>query len=111
MNAIIYSIDEIKNIILPIAQRYHLQAVYLFGSYARGDANEDSDIDLIVDTRGTELNTLLKLGGLYCDLEDALGKSIDLITVASLEQAPKMSGDAEFKKNVWNEKVDLYVAA
>ena len=46
----IYAVDEIARIVRPIAQRYGLRAVYLFGSYARGAATEDSDIDLLIDT-------------------------------------------------------------
>ena len=45
----IYAVDEIARIVRPIAQRYGLRAVYLFGSYARGAATEDSDIDLLID--------------------------------------------------------------
>ena len=48
----IYTLDEIRRIITPIAQKYNLSAVYLFGSYARGTAREDSDLDLLVDTTG-----------------------------------------------------------
>lgn len=111
--SMIYTVDEIIRRVTPVAERYQLKAVYLFGSYARGEATPDSDIDLLVDTRGTGLNTLMKLGGLYSDLEDALEKSIDLITVASLEQnlGESMQGEKEFRQNVWKEKVDLYVAA
>ena len=61
----IYSVQEIADRIRPVAKRYNLKAVYLFGSYARGEADAKSDIDLLVDTQGTELNTLMKLGGLY----------------------------------------------
>ena len=58
----VYSIAEIQNKVLPIIQKYHIPAMYLFGSYARGTANEDSDIDFLVDTTGTELTSLLRLG-------------------------------------------------
>ena len=44
-----YTVKEIKNIITPIAQKYHIAQVYLFGSYARGDYNDQSDIDLRID--------------------------------------------------------------
>ena len=53
----VYTVDEIRQIVHPIAERYGLQAVYLFGSYARGTASEDSDIDLLIDTTGTELKS------------------------------------------------------
>ena len=39
-----YTIDEIKNIVTPIAEKYQIAQVYLFGSFARGDFDEQSDI-------------------------------------------------------------------
>ena len=58
----VYHVDEIRQIVAPIANKYHLKAVYLFGSYARGTATESSDIDLLIDTSGTELKSLFALG-------------------------------------------------
>lgn len=107
----VYSIEEIKKIIKPIAQKYGLPAVYLFGSYARGEAREDSDLDFLVDTTGTELTSLLKLGSLYCDLEEAFGKEIDLVTVRSIMQKPEMPSDEDFRKAVMSERVTLYDVA
>lgn len=48
--SVIYTQDQIRQMIAPIAEKYHLKAVFLFGSYARGDATESSDVDLLVDT-------------------------------------------------------------
>lgn len=107
----VYSISEIQARIAPVAQKYGLKAVYLFGSYARNEATEHSDIDLLVDTTGTALKSLFALGELYCDLEDALQKKIDLITVSSLEQPVQMPHEADFRKAVWREKVQLYAVA
>ena len=76
----IYSIYEIQQRIAPVAKQYGVKAVFLFGSYARGEAREDSDIDLLVDTSGTNLSSLLSLGALDCDLESALQKPSDLST-------------------------------
>lgn len=67
----IYSVDEIACRIQPVAKAYGLRAVYLFGSYARGEAREKSDIDLLIDTTGTTLCSLFSLGKLYCDLKAA----------------------------------------
>ncbi len=53
----IYTISELQRIITPIAQKYHLRAVYLFGSYARGTATENSDIDLLIDTEGASVRS------------------------------------------------------
>ena len=44
----VYSVDEIKESIMPVARNYGVKRVMLFGSYARGEATEDSDIDLHV---------------------------------------------------------------
>ena len=51
----VYTLDEIRRRVQPVAEKYHLKAVYVFGSYARGDAREDSDVDLLVDLAGAEL--------------------------------------------------------
>lgn len=107
----IYTIDEIRQIVTPIAEKYRLPAIYLFGSYARGTANEHSDVDLLVDTTGTQLRSLLTLGALYNDLEEALGKRIDLITMSSLRQRVQMLSEETFRDTVWKEKVSLYDAA
>ncbi len=107
----VYQIDQIREIVAPIAIRYHLKAVYLFGSYARGSATESSDIDLLIDTSGTALRSLFSLGALYCDLEKALNKPIDLITVSSLEQKTQMQGDLQFRETIKRERVSIYAAA
>ena len=107
----IYTIAEIARRVTPIAEKYRLPAVYLFGSYARGTAKEDSDIDLLVDTTGTGLKSLFSLGALYNDLEEALGKRIDLITVSALEQKAQLPSEAQFRDVIWKEKVSIYDAA
>ena len=45
----VYTIDEIKAKIIPIAKQYNLSNVYLFGSYARGEEDENSDIDIALE--------------------------------------------------------------
>ena len=62
----VYTIDDLQRIIAPIAEQYGLRAVYVFGSYARGEANADSDIDLLVDLTGTNIRSLFALGSVYC---------------------------------------------
>ena len=72
MQTQVYSIDEIREIVAPIAKQHGVDKVFLFGSYARGDATPASDVDLCVDA--PKLRGLFALGGLYADLEDALKK-------------------------------------
>ena len=66
----VYTVEQIADIVAPIAAKYDVSKLYLFGSYARGDADEKSDIDLRVD--GGQLGNLFALGGFYADLEEAL---------------------------------------
>lgn len=107
----IYTIQQITERLIPIAQKYRLPAVYLFGSYARGDADENSDIDLLIDTTGTEIKSLLQLSAVYCELEEALGKQVDLITVSALEQPAQMESERRFRETVLRERVALYAVA
>ena len=102
---------ELQVRIAPIAPKYGLKAVYLFGCYTRGEATDSSDIDLIVDTAGTDLKSLFALGALYCDLENVLQKQIDLITVSFLQQPIQMPHKKNFRNAVWREKVELYAVA
>lgn len=81
----VYSLDEIKAIAHPIAQRYGISALYLFGSYARGEATPQSDIDFRVD-RGNLVDPL-ELGGLFSDLEDGFQKDLDVLTTQMLSPA------------------------
>ena len=103
----VYTIQEIRSKVMPILVKFRIPAMYLFGSYARGDATEDSDIDFLIDTTGTELTSLLRLGALYCDLEEAFQKPIDLITVRSIMQESSMESDIDFRNTVLKERVRL----
>ena len=107
----VYTTEEIKQTVTPIAVKYNLKAVFLFGSYARGTATENSDIDLIIDTTGTDLDTLFKLGALFEELSEVFCKEIDLITVSSLEQPVIRQSEIAFRENIIRERVNLYAAA
>ena len=48
MNNNIFTIRDIQNLVKPIAEKYGVKEIYLFGSYARGEANESSDLDFLV---------------------------------------------------------------
>ena len=99
MSEKVYTLDEIKAIAHPIAARYGIAALYLFGSYARGDVTPTSDIDLRIDKgriRGIEM------GGLLLDLEDALGVPVDLVPTGSLSE--------RFLSSIQKDEVLLYEA-
>lgn len=73
--------------ILEIARSRGASRVRVFGSVARGDATEKSDIDFLVDLDAER--GLLDLGGLLMDLRDLLGHNVDVTTEAGLR--PRMA--------------------
>jgi predicted nucleotidyltransferase len=68
--------------ILAIAARHGARNVRLFGSVARGEADEASDIDFLVELQPGR--SLLDLGGLVAELSDLLGRDVDVVTVRGL---------------------------
>ena len=73
---------EHRQELLAIAERNGLCNVRVFGSMVRGDANEDSDVDFLVDAKpGT---TALGLGGMLVDAEELLHRRVDVVTVGFL---------------------------
>ncbi len=76
-------IAQIKKNIVPVAQKYDLKKLYLFGSYAKGTANDRSDVDLLIE-KGLPLS-LLKLSGLRQDASDALGMEVDVVSMSGID--------------------------
>jgi predicted nucleotidyltransferase len=70
--------------ILRIADQLGARDVRVFGSVARGQARTDSDVDLLVDVEPGR--SLLDLGALVVDLEDLLGRGVDVVTEPGLRQ-------------------------
>ena len=103
----VYTVDEIKKIVTPIAKQYGVKNVWLFGSYARGEADEKSDIDLRI-TRGDRVKSLITLGGMYVDFEEALGKPVDIITTESLADEINKLYNRDLRKNIKRDEVKLY---
>ena len=68
--------------ILAIAARHGVQRVRVFGSFARGEANEDSDLDLLIEA-GPRTPPWFP-GGLLADLEEELGRRVDVAEESTL---------------------------
>ena len=75
------TIKQIKERIKPVINKHHIKDVYLFGSYARGEATRDSDVDIYCD-KG-DADTLFKMSSLKEELENALNKNVDIVTIGS----------------------------
>lgn len=78
----ILELSTIKTTVTPILKKNHVNYAAVFGSYARGEANEDSDIDLLV--KFDQPISLLKLIHVENELEDILQRKVDLITIGGL---------------------------
>ncbi|MBE7013921.1 MAG: nucleotidyltransferase domain-containing protein [Ruminococcaceae bacterium] len=74
MRDTIYTIDDIKTVLHPIFIKHSVKKAILFGSYVKGLANQNSDVDLLLDSglRG------LKFVGLIEDVRSALDKEVDV---------------------------------
>ena len=70
-------IEQIRRKILPILQRYGVNTAGLFGSYVRDEITADSDIDILVEIEKDI--SLLDFVGLKLEIEEALGKKVDLV--------------------------------
>ena len=81
INPSILTIKQIKQRIKPVMERHNIKEVYLFGSYARGEANRNSDVDIYCE-RG-DVDSLFKAVDFNEELEAALGKKVDVITIGS----------------------------
>ncbi len=96
-----YGQMDVSAAMIPVLDRYPVKRAAIFGSFARDDITQRSDVDILVEfypgTKG------LEFFGLKVDLEDALGRSVDLLTYNALNMA-----DSAFRKSVDREAVLVY---
>ena len=93
----IFTIDNIKKKVTPIVIKYGVNTFSLFGSYARGEANEDSDLDFVMDKgdlKGLQYVSLVQ------NLENEFNCHVDVIS--------KGSSNKKFLDAVSEEEVILY---
>lgn len=87
----IYTPSQIQMILRPVFTDYKIKKAILFGSYAKGFAREQSDIDILVDSglRG------LAFFGLLEDVVTSLGKEVDLLDVSQLASDSPISEEIQ----------------
>ena len=91
------ALENITTLVKPLAEKYHVKEIYLFGSYARGEADENSDLDFLVfGGDGFKLTSVLALGE---ELREILKKNVDIFEIREVNQ------DSEFYKTIMREKV------
>lgn len=75
-------LEEIKDIIVKVLKKHNVKRAAIFGSIARGEATEESDIDIVIEFEGRK--SLLDLVDLKLELQELLGKKVDVITYNSI---------------------------
>lgn len=96
-NTRVYTTDELRGIICPFVRRRGMRWVALFGSYARGEADGMSDIDVLVDKGDARA---LAVFGLANHIYEVTGKRADVFDVSELKEGP-------FKDEVMSQLVML----
>ena len=100
MDGKVFSLDDIKEMVKPIAEKYQVEAIYLFGSYARGEADEESDLDFLV-FGGADFK-LTRILGIAESLRIVSKKEVDAFEIR------EVNTDSEFYRRVMEEKVLMY---
>lgn len=98
----VYTIDEIKAKIEPIAKQYNVSKVYLFGSYARGEEDENSDIDIALEIKDES-----QYMDVYGILSSVFNCDVDILLVNDLLN-PRTNIGTLVKKNFLHDRVLLY---
>ena len=96
-------IANLKKMIRPIAKKYGVESVYLFGSRARGDYRADSDFDFYI--KKGRIRGYFALGGFFEELKDAVQAEIDLVSQDEEEL------DAYLREAIRKDGILLYEAA
>lgn len=94
MSGKIYTINEIKQILKRILENMPVYRVVLFGSYAKNIATENSDLDLVIDTKEQLMG--FKLYSLITKIEEEFNKNVDAFEKSEIIENSKI--DQEIKK-------------
>ena len=93
----VFTIENIIGLVKPIAEKYHVDQIYLFGSYARGEAGIDSDLDFLV--YGGEKFKLTMIFALAEELREVLEKNVDVFEIHEINQ------NSEFYNTIMKERL------
>ena len=97
MQNVVLTIENIINMVKPIAEKYQVDQIYLFGSYARGEAGIDSDLDFLV--YGGDHFKLTMIFALAEELREVLDKNVDVFEIHEINQ------DSEFYNTIMKERL------
>ncbi len=95
--------DHIVREVRTYCKEHGVKNLFLFGSYARGDATQSSDIDLLVEFQTDRQISYLDMLIIKSDLERILGSEVDLVEIASLVNPIR-------RKSILSERIPLYAS-
>lgn len=105
----IMTIDEIKERVNPVAEKYEIPSVYVFGSYARDEAKESSDIDFLVEITGLPKKYQWSVySDFFDELKEAVEHDIDLVELEAFEQPLDSEYQQEFYNMMMKERVKVF---
>ena len=82
-------IENLRSAILSVTRKHGVRNVRVFGSFARNEQRRRSDVDLLVDL--PERFSLFDLAGLTIDLEEAIGRKVDVVPSDSIKPVLRAS--------------------
>ena len=97
MQTPVFTMKQIAVAVKPLADKYRVKEIYLFGSYARGEADENSDLDFLVF--GGEMFRRTMIFALAEELREVLKKNVDVFEIA------EVNPDSSFYQTIMKEKV------
>lgn len=97
MQTSVFTMEQIATAVKPLADKYRVKEIYLFGSYARGEADENSDLDFLVF--GGEMFRRTMIFALAEELREVLNKNVDVFEIT------EVNPDSNFYQTIMKEKV------
>lgn len=97
MNDNVFTLNDIVSLVKPIVEKYGVEEMYLFGSYARGEADKDSDLDFLVF--GGANFKLTMIFALAEELREVLKKEVDVFEISEINR------DSDFYHTIMKERL------
>ena len=95
----ILTIENIKTLVRPVAEKYRIKEIYLFGSYARGEADESSDLDFLAI--GREYFKSVMIFSFAEELRMILKKEVHVFEIDEIDK------DSDLYRNIMKEKITI----
>lgn len=100
----VLSLEDIKDLLMPIIKKYEIKSLSVFGSYARNEARPESDVDILID--GGNYHGLIEYMTMIDEMKAALGREVDVVTQESLHNS-RSKADQLLKNSIERDRLLL----